>query len=52
MCSMALVHSRLLRVVYCQQDPQHGALGGRLRLHAQRSLNHHYLVYHMPAKGQ
>lgn len=52
MCSMALVHSRLARVVYCRGDAQHGALGGRLRLHAQRSLNHHYLVYHMPGKGE
>lgn len=52
MCSMGLVHSRLARVVYSQADKQHGALGGKMRLHAQRSLNHHYLVYHMPAKQQ
>jgi tRNA-specific adenosine deaminase 3 len=51
MCSMAMVHSRLARVVYCAADTQHGALGGKLRLHAQRSLNHHYLVYHMPQKA-
>lgn len=52
MCSMAMVHSRLARVVYCQADKQYGALGGKLRLHAQRSLNHHYLVYQMPLKQQ
>ena len=52
MCSMAMVHSRLARVVYCRADRQYGALGGKLRLHAQRSLNHHYLVYHMPTKGE
>jgi tRNA-specific adenosine deaminase 3 len=50
MCSMGMVHSRLARVVYCQPDPQHGALGGKLRLHAHRSLNHHYLVYQLPVK--
>jgi tRNA(Arg) A34 adenosine deaminase TadA len=52
MCSMAMVHSRLARVVYSRADAQHGALGGKLRLHAQRSLNHHYLVYHMPNKAE
>jgi tRNA-specific adenosine deaminase 3 len=50
MCSMGMVHSRLARVVYGQPDPQHGALGGKLRLHAQRSLNHHYMVYQLPVK--
>ena len=49
MCAMALAHSRLARVVYAVEDPRHGALGGAFRLHAQRSLNHHYLVYHMSA---
>lgn len=47
MCAMALVHSRLGRVVYALQDAAHGALGGRFRLHSQRSLNHHYLVYRL-----
>jgi len=51
LCGMALVHSRLQRVVYCQQDLQQGVLGGKVRLHA-HSLNHRYLVYHMPAKQQ
>jgi len=48
MCAMALLHSRIRRVIYCRPDALHGALGGRHRLHAQRSLNHHYRVYHMP----
>ena len=48
MCAMALVHSRVRRVVYAEADPEWGALGGSLRLHGQRSLNHHYTVYHMP----
>eukprot|EP00877_Chromochloris_zofingiensis_P001960 jgi/Chrzof1/11765/Cz06g09050.t1 len=48
MCSMAMVHSRLARVIYSLPDHQHGALGGKYRLHAQKSLNHHYKVYHLP----
>ena len=45
MCAMALVHSRVRRVVFCEPDQAHGALGGRFRLHGCRSLNHHYQVY-------
>lgn len=45
MCAMALVHSRIRRVIYCVPDKQHGALGGSFRLHGQKSLNHHYQVY-------
>eukprot|EP00884_Botryococcus_braunii_P010867 jgi/Botrbrau1/19782/Bobra.0124s0030.1 len=48
MCAMALLHSRVRRVVYCEADPQHGALGGTFRLHGERSLNHHYQVFHLP----
>ena len=48
MCAMALVHSRVRRVVYSEADPEWGALGGSLKLHGQRSLNHHYAVYHLP----
>jgi len=45
---MALVHSRLRRVVYCVPNERWGALGGAFRLHGQRSLNHHYQVYCVP----
>lgn len=48
MCAMAMVHSRVRIVVFTHKDTQHGALGGRLKLHAQGSLNHHYRVFHMP----
>ncbi len=48
MCAMALVHSRLRRVIYCVPDAQHGALGGAFKLHSQRSLNHHYAVWRLP----
>lgn len=52
MCAMALVHSRLSRVIYCHSDLDHGALGGKTKLHAQRSLNHHYHVYQLSLKGK
>lgn len=51
MCSMALVHSRLARIVYCRRDTAHGALGGSYRMHAERCLNHHYKVYHLATVG-
>ena len=50
MCAMALVHSRVRRVIYCVPDSVHGALGGAFRLHGQKSLNHHYQVYRVRAE--
>ncbi len=47
MCAMALVHSRVSRVVFCGRDEKGGALGGSFHLMKQRSLNHHYQVYHV-----
>jgi hypothetical protein len=41
---MALVHSRVRRVVYGAADSQRGALGSCLSLHEIASLNHHYEV--------
>ncbi len=51
MCAMALVHSRVQRVIYCEPDPRFGSLGGCRRLHACRSLNHNYQVYRMRLAG-
>eukprot|EP00878_Enallax_costatus_P018463 GHUV01019435.1.p1 GENE.GHUV01019435.1~~GHUV01019435.1.p1 ORF type:complete len:433 (+),score=114.45 GHUV01019435.1:85-1383(+) len=50
MCAMGLVHSRVARVIFCNLDSDHGVLGGRYRLQAEHTLNHHYQVYHMPLK--
>lgn len=57
MCAMALVHSRLRRIIYSKEDP-HGILSSgssphpsnheAVRLHAIKSLNHHFLVYRIP----
>ena len=44
MCAMALVHSRVRRVIYALACPGGGALGSRYRLHCERSLNHHFTV--------
>jgi tRNA-specific adenosine deaminase 3 len=49
MCAMALVHSRVRRVVYARPDAAAGALESAARLHDVRSLNHRYDVYCMDA---
>ena len=41
MCSGAMMHARLARVVYGAQDPKTGACGSVLDLFAQEKLNHH-----------
>lgn len=52
MCAMAMVHSRLRRVIYCAPSAAGGALGGSFRLHSQRSLNHRYAVYRLPLAAE
>ena len=41
MCSGAMMHARLARVVYGAQDPKTGACGSVLDLFAHEKLNHH-----------
>lgn len=48
MCAMALVHSRVRRVVFALPDPALGMLGaGRplRQLHCEKRLNHRYVVF-------
>ncbi|MFL6659672.1 MAG: tRNA adenosine(34) deaminase TadA [Massilia sp.] len=41
MCSGAMMHARLARVVYGAQDPKTGACGSVINLFEQQQLNHH-----------
>src|SRR5450830_1444814 len=41
MCSGAMMHARLARVIYGASDPKTGACGSVLNLFAQPQLNHH-----------
>ena len=44
MCSGAMMHARLARVVYAATDPKTGACGSVLDLFAHEQLNHHAQV--------
>ncbi len=44
MCSGAILHARIGRVVYAAKDPKTGACGSVLDLFAQPKLNHHATV--------
>jgi tRNA(adenine34) deaminase len=41
MCSGAMMHARLARVIYAAADPKTGACGSVLDLFQQEQLNHH-----------
>jgi len=42
---MALVHSRIRRVVYCKPNVVNGGLGSYYRIHTLSSLNHRFRVF-------
>ena len=44
MCSGAMMHARLARVVYAASDPKTGVCGSVLDLFAHEGLNHHTVV--------
>ena len=52
MCAMALVHSRVRRLVYALPARHGGALGSTYELHVQRSLNHHFAVIRGLLRGE
>ena len=43
---MALVHSRVRRVIFGVPNRSFGGLGGRLAVHQASAMNHHYIVLH------
>jgi tRNA-specific adenosine deaminase 3 len=46
MCSMALLHSRIARVIYSAPSPTTGgALESKYRIHQAKGLNHRFQVY-------
>ncbi|KAF6779905.1 hypothetical protein AHF37_00614 [Paragonimus kellicotti] len=48
MCAMALVHSRIRRVFCCNRLPRVGGFTNNLRIHAEKKLNHRFLVFAPP----
>ena len=42
--AMALLHSRIRRVIYRHRDGVYGVLGSRMLMHEIPALNHHYEV--------
>jgi tRNA(adenine34) deaminase len=44
MCAGAMLHARIVRVVYAAPDPKTGACGGVVNLFAETRLNHHTVV--------
>ncbi|KAJ1839560.1 hypothetical protein LPJ73_006717 [Coemansia sp. RSA 2703] len=45
MCCMALVHSRVGRLFFIDQDAVAGGIS-RYSMHARKALNHHFTTYH------
>jgi len=45
MCAMALVHSRIRRVIYVHDNRLFGGCGSTQHIHEQKYLTHHYRVF-------
>ena len=45
MCSMALVHARINKVVYGADNKEMGGLGSSYKIHCQEGINHHFQVF-------
>ena len=49
MCAMALLHSRVRRVVFARENRAAGGLGSTASVHTHPSLNHHFEVcFYLP----
>jgi tRNA(Arg) A34 adenosine deaminase TadA len=52
MSCMALVHSRIRRVIFMHPDPIEGALlSGNGHIHSLKALNHHYRVFRVQTEA-
>jgi tRNA-specific adenosine deaminase 3 len=47
MCAMAMVHSRVGRLFYCQRNPDFGGIESQAQVHSNPRLNHHFLAYRL-----
>lgn len=45
MCAMALLHSRIKRVLFIKRNPSRGGLGSKIFLHEDPRLNHRFRVF-------
>jgi tRNA-specific adenosine deaminase 3 len=45
MCSMALVHSRIGRVYFMEDNSEDGALVSKLKINNYENINHEYLIF-------
>ncbi|CAB4063703.1 TAD3 [Lepeophtheirus salmonis] len=45
MCSMALVHMRIKRIFFMEDNPKQGSLKTKLKLHTIQGINHNFQVY-------
>ncbi|CAK5094898.1 unnamed protein product [Meloidogyne enterolobii] len=50
MCAMALVHCRVKRIFFGEENKKNGALITKWRLQESKSLNHHFEVFQIKEK--
>lgn len=51
MCAMALVHSRIRRVVYAAPNPDEVGGLSEAKIHVERALNHRYAAFYLPLEA-
>ena len=50
MCAMALIHSRIGRLFFIQQNPDFGGIMSQTHIHSTPQLNHHYRAFRLQYK--